>query len=64
MKSSLTLGNTFPDSPQQQGIHRELGAYLESLRLTCKVENRRLSIKRLARLTQMGTSTYEMVKRA
>lgn len=64
MNSSLTLGNSIPNSTRQPGTHRALGAYLESLRLTRKVENRLLSVKRLARLTQMGTSTYEKVKRA
>ena len=64
MSSSLTLGNSIPDSTRQPGTHRALGAYLESLRLTRKVENRLLSVKRLARLAQMGTSTYEKVKRA
>ena len=52
------------DSMEKLGTFRTSGAYLEFLRLTRLVNGRRLSIKRLASLAQMGTTTYENVKRA
>lgn len=64
MEKHLRPGILSPDSQDKLGTYRNLGAYVEHLRLTCLVNGRRLSIKRLARLAQMGTSTYENVKRA
>ncbi len=64
MENQANSGIQSPDSHQKAGTYRTLGVYLEYLRLTYRGDNHRLSIKRLAGLAQMGTSTYENIKRA
>ena len=64
MEKQFELKNPSMDSMEKLGTFRTSGAYLEFLRLTRLVNGRRLSIKRLASLAQMGTTTYENVKRA
>lgn len=55
----LTEADTKPSAP-----YAEVGAFLESLRLSRKFEGRRLSISRLSHLAEMSNSTYENIKRA
>lgn len=45
-------------------LYQELGTYLETLRRTCPVEGRRMSIRRLSDMAGMSNNTYMNVKRA
>ena len=64
MKNQSRLAAPSGASASRPAIYQELGAYLETLRHTCLVEGRRISIRRLSGMAGMSNDTYMNVKRA
>ena len=61
MKNQSRLAAPSGASASRPAIYQELGAYLETLRHTCLVEGRRISIRRLSGMAGMSNMN---VKRA